>query len=331
MSQTERIAFLDRRLRERGWVTAAEVAARFEVSSRQVKRDIEYLRWRLDAPLVYDAGRHQYRYEKPWAEFRFADERRVLFSALVQGWAASEAHRSLVTPEILQSIEAAVSRDYKTVAARIRYEAPSSEPVDLEVFSQLCQGMRENRIVELEYVNLAGEPSRRRIEVQRLWNYGGIWYLVAFDHLRDGLRTFHLGRVRALSVTADPVTRSEQDPVWAAEVEAWTASGSGIFRGGEEFFAAVRLRGPALRLAAAQKWHPAQRDDTGEDTEGPFLDRRLPVVDTRELLGRVLAFGRDAEAWEPASFRDQWEAEVERMGSRISRPEFPRSSSAPLR
>lgn len=317
MSQTERIAYLDRRLRERGWVTAAEVAERFEVSIRQVKRDIEYLRWRLDAPLAYDAGKHRYRYEKPWTQFRFADERKVLFSALVKGWAASEAHRPLVTPEILEGIEAAVSRDYRTVAARIRYEAPASEPMDLEVFSDLCRALRDGRIVELDYVNLAGEASRRRIEVQRLWNYGGLWYLVAFDHLRGGLRTFHLGRVRRLTVTAEPVTKDDRDPAWSPEVEAWMATGSGIFRGGETFEATVRLRGAALRLAAAQSWHPDQRDAAG-GAEDPWLDRTLPVVDTRELVRRILAYGGDAEPLAPASFRQQWEAEVRRMADLLS-------------
>lgn len=316
MSQTERIAFLDRRLRERGWVTAAEVAERFEVSSRQVKRDIEYLRWRLDAPLVYDGARRRYHYEKPWAQFRFADERKVLFSALVKGWASSEAHRPLVTPEMLEGIEAAVSKDYRSVADRIRYEAPSSEPVDLETFSDLCRGMRDARIVELDYVNLAGEASRRRIEVQRLWNYGGLWYLVAFDHLRGELRTFHLGRVRHLAVTPEAATKDERNPAWAAELEAWMATGSGIFRGGEAFEATVRLRGAALRLASAQRWHPGQNDCPGGTTE-PWMDRTLPVVDTRELLGRILSYGGDAEALAPASFRQQWEAEVRRMAARL--------------
>lgn len=317
MSQTERIAYLDRRLRERGWITATEVAQKFEVSTRQVKRDIEYLRWRLDAPLAYDAVHHRYHYEKPWAQFRFADERKVLFSALVKGWAASEAHRTLVTPEMLAGIEAAVSRDYRSVAERIRYEAPTSEAVDLEVFSDLCRGMREARIVELEYANLAGETSRRRIEVQRLWNYGGVWYLVAFDHLRRGLRTFHLGRILSLLVTSEPVTKDERDAAWAAEVEAWTASGSGIFRGGETFLATVRLRGAALRLVAAQRWHPGQADARGEDAEGAWLERSLPVVDTRELLARVLAFGAEGEARSPEAFRKQWADEVRRLFARL--------------
>lgn len=319
MSQTERIAYLDRRLRERGWVTASEVASAFEVSTRQVKRDIEYLRWRLDAPIAYDAASRRYRYEKPYQRFEFADERRVLFSALVKGWAASEAFQPWVTPEVLRTVEAAVARDYRGVADRIRYEAPSTERVDLEVFAGLCRALRDGRILELEYVNLQGEPSRRRVEAQRLVNYGGVWYLVAFDHLRAMLRTFHLGRVQSLTVTGAPVAHDEKDAAWRTEVEAWMESGFGIFRGGESWAATVRLRGAALRLAAAQRWHPGQVDQRGLDGEGEWLERTLPVVDSRELLSRVLAFGADAEARAPQAFRAQWVTELRRAYERVAR------------
>jgi len=284
-----------------------------------VKRDIEYLRWRLDAPIAYDQATRRYRYEKPYTRFRFADERRVLFSALVKGWATSPAFQPWVTPEILAEVDASVARDYRSVADRIRYEAPSTEPVDLEVFAGLCRALRDDRVLEFEYVNLQGEASRRRAEAQRLIHYGGVWYLVAFDHLRGGLRTFHLGRMQALTVTAEPVTR-RPEVEWNTEVEAWIGSGFGIFRGGQSWDATVRLRGAALRLATAQHWHADQSDLRGTDTEGEWLDRTVAVVDTRELLGRVLAFGAEAEARAPQAFRRQWEDEIRRMADRLSPP-----------
>jgi len=317
MSQTERIAYLDRRLRERGWVTAAEVAAAFEVTARQVKRDIEYLRWRLDAPIVYDAAHKRYRYDKPYARFRFADERRVLFSALVRGWAASDAYRDLIGGDVVDALAAAVPHDYRAMAERIRFEVPAAEAVDLEAFAGLCRALRDGRVVEFDYQGMAGETTRRRVEAQRLIHYGGAWYLVAFDLARSALRTFHLGRAAGLTVTAEAATKTESDPAWKAGLEAWFAAGSGIFRGGESYDATVRLRSAAARLAQPQNWHAAQRDVSGSDAEGAFFDRTLPVVDTRELLGRVLAFGGDAEALSPPDFRAQWEAEVRRMAARL--------------
>lgn len=78
MSQFERIAALDRALRERGSVTAAEIARRFEVDARTVRRDIEYMRDRLSAPIVWDKSAAAYRYDAPFDSLRFADERALI-------------------------------------------------------------------------------------------------------------------------------------------------------------------------------------------------------------------------------------------------------------
>ncbi len=202
------------------------------------------------------------------------------------------------------------------MADRIRFEAPSVEAVDLEVFAGLCRGLRDAKIVELSNVSLAGEPSRRRVEAERLLNYAGTWYLVAFDHHRGALRTFHLGRIASLTVTGDPVTHS--DPAWGAHVDTWTTSGFGIFQGGPTFLATARFRGAAERLVAGQRWHPDQRDATGVDARGPWRERTVPVADPRELLGRVLSFGAEAQAVAPDSFRQLWRDEIERMAVQVS-------------
>ena len=54
MSQTERILFIDRKLRSQGSFTISQVCKEFEISSRQVKRDIEYMRDRFEAPIDWD-------------------------------------------------------------------------------------------------------------------------------------------------------------------------------------------------------------------------------------------------------------------------------------
>jgi len=49
--------------------------------------------------------------------------------------------------------------------------------------------------------------------------------------------------------------------------------------------------------------------------QGQPGDLILPVSDSREILGRVLAFGSAAEALEPAEFRDLWRQEVRKMAA----------------
>src|SRR5438270_11024799 len=62
MSQLERIYKLDRVLRRKQSPTRREILATFEISLAQFKRDLEFLRDRLGAPVTFDAATGGYRY-----------------------------------------------------------------------------------------------------------------------------------------------------------------------------------------------------------------------------------------------------------------------------
>ena len=317
MSQFERIACIDRLLREQGSVRTAEVAGRFEVSARQIKRDIEYLRDRLDAPIVYRRAENAYLYERPFDELRFADEKLLLFYVLARSLAANEHYVPIVSAELLANLESHLARDYRPVSERISYELSLAEPLSMEDFTTVCQAMLLGCRLDLVYVNAKAERSERSVEPERLVNYSGRWYLVAWDLLRGALRTFHLSRVGKLSISkelvASPSTPGRDD----ASVEAYLASGFGIFKGVTTVEAKVRIKGPAAALVARQSWHPKQRVERGIDTDGePHTDITLPVADWTELLGRVLSFGSAAEAIAPPEFKKAWREEIRKMGER---------------
>ena len=84
MSQTERILFLDRRMRKSGSVTVKEAANYFEVSERQIKRDIEYLRERFIAPIAYRRDIPGYTYETQFNDLAFADQSLILFYVIMK-------------------------------------------------------------------------------------------------------------------------------------------------------------------------------------------------------------------------------------------------------
>ncbi len=90
MSQTERIFFIDRQIRRHGYVRSSDIADEFQVCDRQVKRDIEYLRDRLGAPLEYDRTRRGYVYTGRFEEFQNADERMLVFNAVFRGLARTQ-------------------------------------------------------------------------------------------------------------------------------------------------------------------------------------------------------------------------------------------------
>lgn len=64
MSQTERIYEIDRLLKSRSSMTSRSLREALEISSATLKRDLSYLRDRLNAPIIYDRNLGGYRFDR---------------------------------------------------------------------------------------------------------------------------------------------------------------------------------------------------------------------------------------------------------------------------
>jgi predicted DNA-binding transcriptional regulator YafY len=96
----------------------------------------------------------------------------------------------------------------------------------------LADAIRRRRRIQAEYRTHAGERSRRELSPHGLVFHAGRWYLAAFDHLRDALRTFRVDRMSSIALlreAADPapaafdavehVSASLAQVPWGHEVE----------------------------------------------------------------------------------------------------------------
>lgn len=283
MSQLERAVYIDRTLRAEGLLTVRSIAERFEISPRQAKRDIEYMRDRLGAPIAFDSVSRSYHYDAAFDDLRFADERMLLFYVLARSLAVNEAYIPVISSEVLGELESHVAEGYRCLEDRIRYDLSLAEPIDMNLFSGLCEAMRDGKCVDIAYVNSGGVESSRRIEPERLLHYSGKWYVVAFDRLRSSIRTFHTGRIRNLSLTQEPVTKRTSE--LERRLDDYLGRSFGMFKGRSIERATVRFYGKVAPLVRNQRWHPQQIDSEGSDGQsGPYLERSIPVADYSELL-----------------------------------------------
>jgi len=76
-------------------------------------------------------------------------------------------------------------------------------PVAGDTVLRLADAIRRRRRVRISYRSFAGEASRRELSPLGLVVHSGRWYLAAYDHGRDALRTFRVDRVRRASVRDD--------------------------------------------------------------------------------------------------------------------------------
>ncbi|GAB3046158.1 WYL domain-containing protein [Parafrigoribacterium mesophilum] len=75
-----------------------------------------------------------------------------------------------------------------------------------EILALLRGAITRGVQVEFDYSAASGTHGRRRVDPLRIESMDADWYLRGWCHLRDGLRTFRLDRIRALTVTDTALT-----------------------------------------------------------------------------------------------------------------------------
>jgi predicted DNA-binding transcriptional regulator YafY len=315
MSQLERLSFIDSRIRERGGLRLSEVVERFEISTRQARRDIDYLGERLGAPVEWVPSRRRYEYAERWSGLEFADEKALLFYVFARAAAGAIAYVPLAEEGALERLLALVPPALREAESEIRYELPAYEPADIEKLGLLLRGLADKRCLDIAYRDAKEKASERRIEILRLVNYAGSWYCLAYDHSRSELRTFRLSRIVRVSLSKEKAAAAI-DP---AEVERFLGASYGMFKGSGDKRATIRFYGRALPIVRNELWHPEQERTEGMDRRhGPYVELSVPVSRWEEILGRVLRFGADAEAVAPPEFRELWKAEIRKMAEGIA-------------
>jgi len=311
MSQSERIFYLDRKLRMAGRVTAAQVAEYFEVSVRQVKRDIEYLRDRFGAPIVWSAQEKAYHYEHSYDELAFADQKLVLSYVIMKSLCENEHYIPVYSDELIKTIANDVPADYRSICDKISYQIPHGEHINPEFFIGICDSIREKCCLEIQYLNLKGETSLRLVECERIINYGGTWYILCWDQLRASIRTFHVSRIQSVRLSHTPFTK--HSILYEEELENHATKSFGIFKGQKAQIVKVRFYNAAARIIATQNWHPSQQMMIAQDATPPYIELEFPAADFTEVLAKLLSFGADAHPIEPAQLVTLWKAEINKM------------------
>ncbi len=308
MSLTERVYSIHRLLQSRRAPTLNRLMEELEVSRATIKRDIEYMRDRLHAPIHYDPLVQGYRYRPQPGEPPYE---------LPGLWFSSEEmHAFLVMQDLLEQLQSGLLGEplrplqkkieallekaplrRKEIARRFRIIGARLRPVDSRHFQTVSTATLQRKRLALNYFSRArNEETERTVSPQRLICYNNNWYLIAWCHLRDGLRNFALDSIREARLL--PEKSIDVNP---AELDAFLGHGYGIFAGPANHTAVLRFRQPAARWVAKESWHPDQRVIPQSDG-GLVLE--VPYSQPREILMDILRYGEDVVVEAPASLRE---------------------------
>jgi predicted DNA-binding transcriptional regulator YafY len=309
MSKTARLYKIETLIRQQGQASFRELLTALEVSPATLKRDLEYLRSQLGAPIEYDAVTRAYhlrdsnrgsRRELPGLWF---DERELYSLLMAQklfgeldGEGAVSRHLKPLRDRIKQMLGHGDANRAAVLESRVKVITALRRPVPSEFFERVSLALTQRQRIALRYLSRGRrEVGDREVSPQRLVHYRNTWYLDAWCHRAEGLRRFALDAMESAQVLEVP---AKELPM--AQVETEMDAGYGIYAGGKRRWAQLQFAAEAAPWVSREQWHPEQEGQLLAD--GCYL-MRLPYVDDTELVMDILRQGEQVKVVSPPALR----------------------------
>ena len=309
MDRYERILTLHRILKASRYpVPLTRLMDELACSRATAYRDVAFLRDALGAPIDSDGEEAAFRYATGEGE-RFELPGLWLNSEELQALLALNELVGRTGPGILATTLAPFRSRIERLLSnhgdgrvfpleRIRVIGSGTRKVDESVFRHAASAVLGRKRLKFNYrARSTNAATERTVSPQRLTHYRDNWYLDAWDHGREALRSFALDRMTRAELQEQPA-----DDRAEAELNQHLASSYGIFSGAPKAVATIRFSPHAARWVADEHWHSQQR---GEWLKDGRYELKLPYSNSRELLMDVLKFGPDAEIVAPVSLREE--------------------------
>jgi predicted DNA-binding transcriptional regulator YafY len=287
----------------------------FEVSDRTARRDIEFMRLNLHAPLAYDHSQKGYFYTNTAYELppHWISETNILSLALAVRLASTIPDPSLKNDlcRLIDRVTGLGNRNGRSCLQRLpeKISVKNIEyaRVDTTIFRRTVDALFADRAIAITYHSPHGaRSSTRTIRPLHLMHYMGSWYLLAWCGKRRDLRDFSLARIMSIR----PVDETIPLPADLPPIRDYTRRHFGIMQGERTAHVTLRFTPQLSPLIAEQIWHPEQQSTTA--TDGSLL-LSFPVADFRELTRVILSHGSGVEVVEPEELKMTVREEIQQM------------------
>lgn len=136
-----------------------------EVTTRTVKRDIEYMRDALQAPIEYDRQRHGYYYARPYDFLSSAQATEAeMFALLVADKAIAQYHGTpfqkplrMAFKKLTGQLDAGAKYSLENLGLALSFRPFAPEDTDLNAFQIITAALQERRALRFDYRNLGAK------------------------------------------------------------------------------------------------------------------------------------------------------------------------------
>lgn len=303
MDRFDRIYALHKELYSARYPVSGRVLQqRLECSRATLTRIIEDMRDFFGAPIQYNREANGYHYaqegdhpyELPGLWFNASE----LYALLAVQQLLNQAQPGLLDTHLsplrkrIEKILATKHLGSGELPSRVRILYSTARRITGESFQTIAGALMQRKRLHIRYHGREkNQATDREISPQRLIHYRDNWYVDAWCHQRQALRSFSIDRIknaRTLGNVAEDINDTQLDTHFT--------SAYGIFAGQATHTAILRFTPERSRWVADEHWHPQQQGDFLPD--GSY-ELRIPYNDPRELIMDILKYGPEVEVIAP--------------------------------
>ena len=280
---------------------ASTLAAKMEVCTKSVHRDLDFMRDRLGLPLEYDGSKFGFYYTQEVAAFPTLQiTEGELFALLVaeksvQQYRGTSFERPLISAlkKVADSLPDTVSLNLADWEQAISFHTSAEPIINLQTFDALARATSHRQQLSLTYRKPGQKETEQRVvDPYHLANINGEWFLFAYDHLRRDLRTFAPARIQKMKPTGKTFERPKK-----FSLEKRLRDSFGVISGQGEFEVVVRFKPLVADYIREKRWHPSQQ--LAELPDGG-VELRLKLSSLVEIQRWILGWGGQATVVKPA-------------------------------
>ena len=315
MSSLERLHRIKYMIQSRGCVPLQDFLDQLEISQATFKRDLEYLRNRLNADIKYDRFMGGYCFDKPKQDKKvelpglWFTEKEATALVLMQHLLSQMDKGSLIGPHIApltSIIDGILGQDEtpgKELRKRLKVFGVSTRTSSLESFEEIGGALLKRHRLQIKHYSRSNDKETdREVSPQRLIFYKGNWYLDAYCHLRNDLRSFSVDGIRSVAIVY-----KKCNEVSDKQLNDYFSEGYGIFSGPVTQRVKLKFTPERARWISNEIWHPDQV--TSFDKDGNYL-MEFGYSQDPELIMDILKHGSEVEVLAPAVLRTKIKNEI---------------------
>jgi predicted DNA-binding transcriptional regulator YafY len=300
----ERIIYIDELLRDHSFPKKRDFAEHFEVSGKTIERDLEYMRDRLGAPVVYDRERCGYCYEQegyyiPSCHMQ-QQEALALFISHYLGNAWKATPLADAAQRLWKRVSGSISEELlidTSAFSQTVHLVDQSVEMDTRSWLSVFTAARNRRKIRITYRSQGKAAAERVIRPYRLIHHRNSWYVLAYDENRQMPLMFSISRIEGLTELDESFTIPEQ-----FAISEYIDPRFGIHIGGTPFTVVIQLE--KSLLAVVSEHMPATNRQIHQCSDST-CSISFETNQREELKHWLLQWGRNIEVIEPQEMRDE--------------------------